>query len=215
MSPSIIKVILADDHAILRDGLKQILSETDDIQVIAEAESATEAIMIARKNPADVVVLDISLPDRNGVEALKTLKKENPNLAVLMLSMHKEDQYAIRSLKAGASGYLTKQGASSELVTAIRTVAKGKKYLTASVAESLANHLGDEEKPLHQTLSDREFQTLTMIASGMTVGEIAEKLCLSVKTISVYRARLLEKMRLHNNSEITHYAIKNRLIDSQ
>ncbi|PKO93782.1 MAG: DNA-binding response regulator [Betaproteobacteria bacterium HGW-Betaproteobacteria-1] len=215
MSPSIIKVILADDHAILRDGLKQILSETDDIQVIAEAESATEAIMIARKNPADVVVLDISLPDRNGVEALKTLKKENPNLAVLMLSMHKEDQYAIRSLKAGASGYLTKQGASSELVTAIRTVAKGKKYLTASVAESLANHLGDEEKPLHQTLSDREFQTLTMIASGMTVGEIAEKLCLSVKTISVYRARLLEKMRLHNNSEITHYAIKNHLIDSQ
>ena len=215
MSPSIIKVILADDHAILRDGLKQILSETDDIQVIAEAESATEAIMIARKNPVDVVVLDISLPDRNGVEALKTLKKENPNLAVLMLSMHKEDQYAIRSLKAGASGYLTKQGASSELVTAIRTVAKGKKYLTASVAESLANHLGDEEKPLHQTLSDREFQTLTMIASGMTVGEIAEKLCLSVKTISVYRARLLEKMRLHNNSEITHYAIKNHLIDSQ
>lgn len=215
MQPSIIKVILADDHAILRDGLKQILSETDDIQVIAEAESATEAIMIARKNPADVVVLDISLPDRNGVEALKTLKKESPNLAVLMLSMHKEDQYAIRSLKAGASGYLTKQGASSELVTAIRTVAKGKKYLTASVAESLANHLGSEEKPLHQTLSDREFQTLTMIASGMTVGEIAEKLCLSVKTISVYRARLLEKMHLHNNSEITHYAIKNHLIDSQ
>ena len=186
MQPSIIKVIITDDHAILRDGLKQILSETDDIQVIAEAESATEAIMIARKNPADVVVLDISLPDRNGVEALKTLKKENPNLAVLMLSMHKEDQYAIRSLKAGASGYLTKQGASSELVTAIRTVAKGKKYLTASVAESLANHLGSEEKPLHQTLSDREFQTLTMIASGMTVGDIAEKLCLSVKTISVY-----------------------------
>lgn len=212
---SIIKVIIADDHTILRDGLKQILAETDDIQVIAEAESATEAIMIARKNPADVVVLDISLPDRNGIEALKTLKKETPDLAVLMLSMHKEDQYAIRSLKAGASGYLTKQGASSELVTAIRTVAKGKKYLTASVAESLANHFGGEEKPLHQTLSDREFQTLTMIASGMTVSDIAEKLCLSVKTISVYRARLLEKMRLHNNSEITHYAIKNQLIDTE
>lgn len=211
----IIKVIIADDHAILRDGLKQILSETDDIQVIAEAESASEAIMMTRKNLADVMVLDISLPDRNGVEVLKILKKENPSLAVLMLSMHKEDQYAIRSLKAGASGYLTKQGASSELVTAIRTIATGKKYLTSSVAESLANHLGDEEKPLHQTLSDREFQTLTMIASGMTVGDIAERLCLSVKTISVYRARLLEKMHLRNNSEITHYAIKNHLIDSE
>lgn len=210
-----IKVIITDDHAILRDGLKQILSETDDIQVIAEAENATEAIMIARKKQADVMVLDISLPDRNGVEALKILKKENPGLAVLMLSMHREDQYAIRALKAGASGYLTKQGASSELVLAIRTIAKGKKYLSASVAESLANHLGDEEKPLHETLSDREFQTLSMIASGMTVGDIAEKLCLSVKTVSVYRARLLEKMHLHNNSEITHYAIKNHLLDEE
>jgi two-component system invasion response regulator UvrY len=215
MSTPIIKVIITDDHAILRDGLKQILSETDDIHVIAEAENATEAIMIARKKPADVMVLDISLPDRNGVEALKILKKENPGLAVLMLSMHKEDQYAIRALKAGASGYLTKQGASSELVLAIRTIAKGKKYLSTSVAESLANHLGDEEKPLHETLSDREFQTLSMIASGMTVGDIAEKLCLSVKTVSVYRARLLEKMHLHNNSEITHYAIKNHLIDGE
>jgi two-component system invasion response regulator UvrY len=215
MPTPIIKVIITDDHAILRDGLKQILSETDDIHVIAEAENATEAIMIARKKPADVMVLDISLPDRNGVEALKILKKENPGLAVLMLSMHKEDQYAIRALKAGASGYLTKQGASSELVLAIRTIAKGKKYLSASVAESLANHLGDEERPLHETLSDREFQTLSMIASGMTVSDIAERLCLSVKTVSVYRARLLEKMHLHNNSEITHYAIKNHLLDEE
>lgn len=215
MPTPIIKVIITDDHAILRDGLKQILSETDDIHVIAEAENATEAIMIARKKPADVMVLDISLPDRNGVEALKILKKENPGLAVLMLSMHKEDQYAIRALKAGASGYLTKQGASSELVLAIRTIAKGKKYLSASVAESLANHLGDEERPLHETLSDSEFQTLSMIASGMTVSDIAERLCLSVKTVSVYRARLLEKMHLHNNSEITHYAIKNHLLDEE
>lgn len=215
MPPPNIKVIIADDHAILRDGLKQILAETEEIQVIAEAESATEAIMIARKHPADVMVLDISLPDRNGVEVLKILKKEYPALAVLMLSMHKEDQYAIRSLKAGASGYLTKQGASAELVSAIRTVAKGKKYLSISVAESLADHLGSEEKPLHQTLSDREFQTLTMIASGMTVSEIAEKLCLSVKTISVYRARLLEKMHLQNNAEITHYAIRNQLVHTE
>ncbi|HEY8354973.1 MAG TPA: response regulator transcription factor [Methylophilaceae bacterium] len=210
-----IKVIIADDHAILRDGLKQILAETDDIQVIAEAENATEAIMMARKHPADVLILDISLPDRNGVEVAKILKRENPGLSILMLSMHKEDQYAVRSLKAGASGYLTKQGASSELVSAIRTVAKGKKYLSASVAESLANHLSSEEKPLHETLSDREFQTMIMIASGMTVGEIADKLCLSVKTISVYRARLLEKMHMSNNAEITHYAIKNHLIDTE
>lgn len=213
MPTSIIKVIITDDHAILRDGLKQILSETDDIQVVAEADNATEAIMLARKKPADVMLLDISLPDRNGVEALKILKKEHPALAVLMLSMHREDQYAIRSLKAGASGYLTKQGAAAELVQAIRTVAKGKKYLSATVAESLANHLGDDEKPLHEALSDREFQTLSMIASGMTVSEIAEKLCLSVKTVSVYRARMLEKMQLHNNAEITHYAIKNHLVD--
>ncbi|CAG1004957.1 Response regulator UvrY [Methylophilaceae bacterium] len=208
-----IKVIITDDHAILRDGLKQILSETEDIQVVAEAENATEAIMLARKKHADVMLLDISLPDRNGVEALKILKKDNPAMAVLMLSMHREDQYAIRSLKAGASGYLTKQGAAAELVQAIRTVAKGKKYLSATVAESLANHLGDDEKPLHETLSDREFQTLSMIASGMTVSEIAEKLCLSVKTISVYRARLLEKMQLHNNAELTHYAIRNHLVE--
>jgi two-component system, NarL family, invasion response regulator UvrY len=213
MPTTIIKVIITDDHAILRDGLKQILSETDDIQVVAEADNATEAIMLARKKPADVMLLDISLPDRNGVEALKILKKEHPALAVLMLSMHREDQYAIRSLKAGASGYLTKQGAAAELVQAIRTVAKGKKYLSATVAESLANHLGDDEKPLHEALSDREFQTLSMIASGMTVSEIAEKLCLSVKTVSVYRARMLEKMQLHNNAEITHYAIKNHLVD--
>lgn len=214
MRPSTIKVILTDDHAILRDGLKQILAETDDIKVVAEAECAATAIMLARKTRADVMVLDVSLPDRNGVEALKILKKEHPEMAVLMLSMHKENQYAIRSLKAGAAGYLTKQGASSELVLAIRTIARGKKYLSAGVAESLANHLSDEEKPLHATLSDREYQTLVMIASGMTVGEIAEKLCLSVKTISVYRARLLEKMRLGNNAEITHYAIKNHLIDT-
>lgn len=209
-----IKVIIADDHAILRDGLKQILAETDDIQVIAEAENATKAIMMVRKHLADVLILDISLPDRNGVEVAKILKRENPDLAILMLSMHKEDQYAVRSLKAGASGYLTKQGASSELVSAIRTVAKGKRYLSAGVAESLANYLSSEEKPLHGTLSDREFQTMIMIASGMTVGEIAEKLCLSVKTISVYRARLLEKMHMSNNAEITHYAIKNHLIDT-
>lgn len=208
-----IKIIIADDHSILREGLKQILTESEDIIVIAEAQTAAEAIAKARNSDANVMLLDISLPDKNGIEALKIIKKDNPQLAVLMLSMHKEDQYAIRALKAGACGYVSKQSASSELVSAIRTAAKGKKYLSASVAEALANHIGEDvEKPLHETLSDREFQTMSMIASGMTVSDIAAKLNLSVKTVSVYRARLLEKMQLHNNAEVTHYAIKNQLV---
>jgi DNA-binding NarL/FixJ family response regulator len=214
MSTQTINIIIADDHSILREGLKQILSETEDILVIAEAQTAAEAISLARTTNANVMLLDISLPDRNGIEALKIIKKDNPQLAVLMLSMHKEDQYAIRALKAGASGYVSKQSASSELVLAIRTVAKGKKYLSAGVAEALANQIGvDVEKAPHETLSDREFQTLSMIASGLSVGDIAEKLCLSVKTVSVYRARILEKMQLRNNAELTHYAIKNHLVE--
>jgi two-component system invasion response regulator UvrY len=214
MKQQIIKVLIADDHAILREGLKQILSETEDIVVVAEAETAAEAINISRRIQADVMTLDISLQDRNGIDVLKLIKKDKPDLAILMLSMHREDQYAIRALKAGASGYLTKQSASSELVLAIRTVAKGKKYLSATVAQALANQLGtDSEKPLHEMLSDREFQTLIMIASGLSVSDIATKLNLSVKTISVYRSRLLEKLHLRHNAELTHYAIKNQLVD--
>jgi DNA-binding NarL/FixJ family response regulator len=208
-----IKVIIADDHAILREGLKQILSETEDIEVVAEAQNASEAIHYACKLDADVLLLDISLPDRSGIDALRYIKKENTKIAILMLSMHREDQYAIRSLKAGASGYLGKQGASSELVNAIRVIAKGKKYITPEVADALANQVMDSEKPLHESLSDREFQTLTLIASGLTVGEIALRLSLSVKTVSMYRTRLLEKMQLKHNAELTHYAIKNNLVD--
>ncbi len=209
-----INVIIADDHAILRAGLKQILAETDDIAVVAEAQTANEAIKLCRTPEVNVLLLDISLPDRSGIEALKYIKKESPQISVLMLSMHREDQYAVRALKAGASGYLCKQSASSELVNAIQTVAKGKKYITAAVAEILANQVGAEnEKAPHETLSDREFQTLTLIASGLSVSEIAEKLSLSVKTISMYRSRLLEKMQLKHNAELTHYAIKNNLVD--
>jgi two-component system, NarL family, invasion response regulator UvrY len=209
-----IKVIIADDHAILRAGLKQVLAETDDIEVIAEAQTANEAIKFCRDSEANVLLLDISLPDRSGIEALKYIKKENPKIAVLMLSMHREDQYAVRALKAGASGYLCKQSASAELVNAIHTIARGKKYITSSVAEILANQIGDNsEKAPHETLSDREFQTLTLIASGLSVGEIAKKLSLSVKTVSMYRTRLLEKMQLKHNAELTHYAIKNNLVD--
>ena len=209
-----IKVIIADDHAILRAGLKQILAETDDITVISEAQNAAEAIKLGCQPDADVMLLDIALPDRSGMDALKYIKHVNNDIAVLMLSMYKEDQYAIRALKSGAAGYLCKQSASSELVNAIRTVAKGKKYITPEVAEILANQVGlENEKAPHESLSDREFQTLTMIASGFSVGDIAEKLSLSVKTISMYRSRMLEKMQLRYNADITHYAIKNHLVD--
>jgi len=208
-----IKVLIADDHAIVREGLKQILADTPDIVVSGDTESGVEAIRLHRSNQADVMLLDISMPDRNGIEVLKQLKKEFSSLAVLMLSMHREDQYAIRALKAGASGYMTKQSAPVELVNAIRQVAAGRKYISASLAQELANQVGgDCEKPPHETLSDREYQTLTMIASGKTVTDIAEELALSVKTISMYRSRLLQKMKLRHNAELTHYAIKNQLV---
>jgi DNA-binding NarL/FixJ family response regulator len=162
----------------------------------------------------EVLLLDISLPDRSGIEILKQLKDEFPKLAVLLLSMHREDQYAIRGLKAGASGYLNKQSAPAELVGAIRQVAAGQKYVSAAVAQALANQVGGERAPTpHETLSDREYQTLTMIASGKSVSEIALELALSVKTISMYRARLLLKMGLRHNAELTHYAIKNHLVE--
>jgi len=211
---AIIKVFIADDHAIVREGLKQILAETRDIVVAGEAESGLDAVKLFRKSGCHVMLLDISLPDRSGIDVLKQIKKDKPELAVLMLSMHREDQYAIRSLKAGAAGYLTKQSAPRELVTAIRQVAAGLKYISAALAQELANHVGeDHEAPPHETLSDREYQTLTMIASGMTVSAIARELSLSVKTVSEYRARLLVKMNLKNSAELTHYAIKNQLIE--
>lgn len=212
MSQPKIKVIIADDHAILRAGIKQILMATDDMEVVAEAKSASEAIKSATQLDADVMLLDIALPDRSGLDALKYIKKDNPKIGVLMLSMYREDQYAVRALKSGASGYLCKQSASNELENAIRTVAKGKKYITPEVAEVLASHVESETDKLpHETLSDREFQTLTLIASGQSVSEIAQKLSLSVKTVSMYRTRLLEKMQLKHNADITHYVIKNNL----
>ncbi len=209
-----INVLIADDHAILRAGLRQVLSETEDIHVVAEASTANDAIKLCRTHHADVMLLDITLPDRSGIEALQYIKKDNPQISVLMLSMHREDQYALRALKAGASGYLCKQSASDELVDAVRMVAKGKKYISEAVAELLANQVsGDSDKPLHETLSNREYETLLMIASGQSVSEIADKLSLSVKTVSMYRTRILEKMHFKHNAELTHYAIKNNLVD--
>ncbi len=205
-------ILIVDDHAIVRQGLKQILVESGEAISIKEADCGSDAIRQIRAGEWNVVVLDISLPDRNGIDILKQIKKEYPKIPVLMLSMHEESLYAIRALKAGASGYITKQSAPGELMAAIHQVARGRKYLTATLAEAMADSLGaNYERPPHETLSDREYQTFSLIASGKGLTDVAEEMCLSVKTVSVYRARLLEKMKLRNNAELIHYAIKNGL----
>lgn len=209
----IIKIAIADDHAIVREGLRQICN-TKDMVVVGSAENALEAIKLCRLGTCDVLLLDIMLPDRTGIDVLKQIKKEIPKLPVLILSIHREDQYAIRALKAGASGFLNKQVAPSELINAIRQVAAGRKYISPFLAQELANQVGfDHETPPHETLSDREYQTMVMIASGKTVGDIAAELTLSVKTISMYRSRVLAKMKLRHNAELTHYALKNNLVE--
>lgn len=209
-----IKVLIADDHAILRRGLRQIISETDDLTVVGEAENSAQAVKFVRESACDVVLLDISMPDRNGMDTLKLIKQERPRVAVLILSMHPENQYAVRALRAGAAGYLTKQSAPAQLVTAIRQVHQGKKFVTPGVAEELANSVASGvNEPGHHLLSNREYQTMRLIASGRTLSDVAREMSLSVKTVSVYRARVLEKLRLKNNAEITHYAIKNQLVE--
>ncbi|KAF0200251.1 MAG: LuxR family transcriptional [Gallionellaceae bacterium] len=209
-----INVLIADDHTLIRKGLKQILDDTADMRVTGEAETGAQAIQMAQKAPFDMILLDISLPDKNGIDVLKQLKIINPDVPVLMLSMHAEDQYAVRSMKAGAAGYLNKQSAPSQLVTAIRTVASGKKYISGELAEQLANGLSQGYQELrHQALSDREYQTLCLMASGKKLSEMAKIMSLSAKTVSVYRARLLEKMNLKTNAEAIHYAISNHLIE--
>ena len=208
-----IRVFIVDDHAIVREGLKQILADTTDLIVAGDADTGHEAIKLARENGYDVLLLDISMPDRSGIEILKQIKKEVPDIIVLILSMHREDQYAIRSLKAGAAGYLNKQSAPDELVGAIRSVVAGRKYISGDLAQALADQVsGNHQVSPHETLSDREYQTLTMIASGMCVSDIGKELNLSVKTVSMYRARLLQKMKLKNNAELMHYAMKNKLV---
>lgn len=209
-----IKVLIADDHAIVRKGLKQILADTSDTVAVGEATSEQELFDAVRLiHDLNVVVLDLSMPGRGGLETLKRLKSEYPKLPVLILTIYPEDQYAIRVLKAGASGYLTKESAPDQLVTAIRKVARGEKYIGASLAEKLAADLGTNlDRPLHEALSDREFQVMRMIAIGKTITEIAEELSLSVKTISTYRTRILEKMKMRSNAELTHYAIQQDLM---
>lgn len=209
-----IKILIADDHPVVRKGLKDIIQATSDMTVSGEASKGQEVLESVRKIDFDVVVLDIAMPGRSGLDILKELKRGKPELPVLILSIHPEEQYAVRVLKAGASGYLTKDSAPDELITAILKVSRGKKYISASLAEKLAYNLEiGAEKPLHETLSDREYEVMCLIASGKTVKEIAEQLFLSGKTISTYRSRILEKMKMRNSAELTHYAIKLGLVE--
>ena len=209
-----IRVLIADDHPIVREGLKQILSETDDILVVDEASNGKEVLDYVWNNAYDVVLLDISMPGRDGLEVLRELKHQKPKLPVLILSMYPEEHYAIRVLRGDASGYLTKSSAPDELISAIRKVATGRKYVSSTLAERLTYELDrDADRPIHEALSDREYQVMHMIASGKTIKEIAEELCLSVKTVSTYRSRILEKMNMKNNAEIVLYAVQNKLVD--
>ena len=209
-----INVVVVDDHAVVREGIKRIVSESGGMTVSGEASDGHEAIRVIKNQPCDVVLLDITMPNKSGLDVLKELHAASPRLPVLVLSMHPEDQYAVRVLRAGASGYVTKDSAPAKLVHAIRKVVRGGKYVSPSLAEKLVYDLGtDTAKPVHEILSDREYQVLCMIASGKTVTEVAQELALSVKTISTYRARLLEKLNMKNNAELTRYAIKEGLVD--
>ena len=207
-----IKVIIVDDHPVVRRGLKQILHEEPDVKVVGEAESAQEAFKIIRTIDCDAVVLDISLPGASGVEILKQLKHEYQKLPVLILSVHPEEQYAVRVMKAGASGYLTKESAPEELVKAIRKIISGGKYISSSLAERLITDIDASGKPRHEKLSDREFEIMRMIARGKAIKKIAEELCLSEKTVSTYRSRIMEKMKMSTNSDLTRYALENHLV---
>jgi two-component system, NarL family, invasion response regulator UvrY len=209
-----LRILIAEDHAIVREGVRQLLIDRGIAVEVAQAETGAEALAQASKHVYDVILLDISLPDMNGVEVLKRLKRKAPRVPVLMFSMYREDQYAVRALKAGASGYLSKTGDSAQMIAAIQQVAAGRKYVSPAMAEALADYVSfDGEQMPHEKLSDREYQTLCMLASGKRLTDIAETLSLSVKTVSVYRTRLLEKMKLRNNAELTFYVMSNRLVD--
>lgn len=208
-----IRVVLCDDHAMVRRGIRETLSDAVDIQVIAEAGSYAEVREILRTTTCDVLLLDLNLPGRGGLDVLASLRETSSPIRVLVVSMFAEDQYAIRCLRAGAHGYLNKAGNPGDLITAVRVVASGRKYLTPEVSEMLADNLASPTtEALHNTLSERELQTLLKIASGKRLADIAEELMLSPKTVSVYRARLLEKLKLTNNAELAVYAIRNELV---
>ena len=207
-----IKVIIVDDHPVVLRGLKQIIEDEPDMEVVGEARNARECFSLVRKTDCDLVVLDINLPDRSGIDVLNQLKYEKPNLPILILSVLPEDQYALRLIKAGASGYLMKESALTDLVKAIRKVSSGGKYVSASLAEKMIFQSDSSEKPSHESLSNREFQILCMIAQGKSLKSIAGELCVSEKTVSTYRSRIMEKMKMSNNSDLIRYALEHHLV---
>ena len=209
-----IKVLIADDHAIVRRGIRQILSETSDIHVGGEAGTADEVRRLVNEQRWDVVVLDISLPGATGIELLGELRRDRPEIRVLILTVYSEEQYAVRAIRAGAAGFLTKESAPDKLIDAVRKVASGGRYISTELAETLASVLaGDSSGAPHERLSNREFEILKLLASGKTVSEVALLLTLSVKTVSTHRTRLLKKMEMHTNAELTSYAVRNRLVE--
>jgi two-component system, NarL family, invasion response regulator UvrY len=210
----VIKVLVADDHAIVRRGLRQILAETADIIVGGEAATGDEVLRLVRDQRWSLVILDISLPRGNGLELLTTIRREKPETPVLILTVHPEEQYAVRCIKAGAAGFLNKESAPEQLIEAVRKIASGGRYVTAELAETLASVLaGESPGAPHERLSDREFEIFKMLGSGKTVSQIAQQLALSVKTVSTHRARILKKMSLQTNAELTHYAMRNHLVE--
>jgi two-component system invasion response regulator UvrY len=208
-----ITILIADDHPVVRQGIKQIVHEAGDMRVVDEAVTSQQVLEGARSAP-DVILLDLSMPGTDGLDVLKQLKREHPRLAVLIFTLHSEDQFAIRALKAGACGYLTKDASPAELIVAIRRVATGGRYISALVAEKLAVHLGSEDDlPAHEHLSDREYQILCLIATGHSTRDISTQLSLSIKTISTYRARVMDKLQMKNTAELAAYVVRNHLAD--
>lgn len=208
-----ISVMIADDHPIVRAGLKQIIMDDHNLMLAGEASSGADLLEKIRRRDCDVIVMDLSMPGMDGLDVLKQLKIEKPHLPVIILTVHPESQYALRILKAGASGYITKDSAADDLIKAIRKVSRGGKYITPSLAEKIAFALDEDAARLpHETLSDREYQVLCLIGAGKTASQIADSLALSVKTVSTYRSRILEKMQMENNAELIHYALQNGLV---
>ncbi|HEY6774502.1 MAG TPA: response regulator transcription factor [Oxalicibacterium sp.] len=209
-----IRILVVDDHAVVRAGVQYFISQVPDMKIEGEAGTAQEAIRLIRAQEFDIVLLDINMPDKSGVEVLKQIKREKPDMPVLILSMHPESRYAVQILRSGASGYVQKEALADELVNAIKTILRGHKYISPAVAELLTTELdANTEKPLHETLSKREYEIFYKLCQGHGVTKIAEDLCLSVKTVSTYRARVLQKMNMENNAGIIYYAIKQNLID--
>jgi DNA-binding NarL/FixJ family response regulator len=208
------RIVIADDHTIVREGLKQVLAAAGDLTLVAEAKNGSEVLQCVREHAFDVLLLDMSMPGKSGIELIKQVHHEKPKLRILVLSMHEEEQYAVRALKAGAAGYLTKESASAQLVAAIRKVAAGGAYITPAVAEQFAlGAMADTSGPPHAALSDREYQVFEMLVAGKSITDIAERLNLSVKTVSTHKARIMQKMNMTNPAELIRYAINHHLVD--